>query len=105
MLTPEQQAEYNALLLKQYKGVLTAAEQATLEALQQLRNMPDATPTSAELANLSPNLARFAGEVDRLEAGLEEMSGKIGGRRAVAEAKADLGQTTADPTQKNDVTP
>ncbi len=100
MLTPEQQAQYNALLLKQYKGTLTTEEQAELEALQLLRDAPDTAPTSANIANLPPNLARFAGEVDLLEADLAEMSGKIGGRSALAEAKTRIGETATDAARK-----
>ncbi len=100
MLTPEQQAQYNALLLKQYKGTLTAEEKTELEALELLRNAPDTAPTSANIADLPPNLARFAGEVDMLEADMEEMSGKIGGRSAVAEAKTRIGETATDAARK-----
>ncbi len=100
MLTPEQQAQYNALLLKQYKGTLTTEEQAELEALQLLRDAPDTAPTSITVADLPPNLARFAGEVDLLEADMEEMSGKIGGRSALAEAKTGLGATATDAGRK-----
>ncbi len=100
MLTPEQQAQYNALLLKQYKGTLTAEEQTELEALQLLRNAPDTALTPATVADLPPNLARFAGEVDLLEADMEEMSGKIGGRSALAEAKTRMGATATDAARK-----
>jgi hypothetical protein len=100
MLTPEQQAQYNALLLKQYKGTLTAEEQAELEALQLLRNAPDTAPTPTDMTNLPPNLVRFAGEVDLLEADMADMSGKIGGRSALAEAKTSLGATATDAARK-----
>jgi|GEM_PF-1919773 hypothetical protein len=98
MLTPEQQAQYNALLLKQYKGILTAEEQSELEALRLLRDAPE--PTATNLTNLPPNLARFVGEVNVLESDLEEMSGKIGRRKAFAKAITDLGQTNLDAARK-----
>ncbi|MFQ3580495.1 MAG: hypothetical protein SNJ67_02485 [Chloracidobacterium sp.] len=103
MLTPEQQAQYQALLLKQYKGLLTNEEQAEMAALQLLRDAPETGASSDEVANLAPNLARLAGELDRFEADLGEMSGKIGGRRAVAEAMTELGEPDAKkPTSDHD---
>ncbi|MCS7078883.1 MAG: hypothetical protein NZ585_02375 [Chloracidobacterium sp.] len=98
MLTPEQQAQYNALLLKQYKGTLTDEERAFMEQLQLLR---DAPASSAEVANLSPGLARMLGELDRLDTDLGEMAGKVGGRYARAEAMIELGRHDADKDKKD----
>lgn len=100
MLTPEQQAQYNALLLKQYKGTLTDEERALMAELQLLRDAPEAAPSPADVAGLAPGLARMAGEFDRLDADMGEMAGKIGGRRARAEALTELGERDADQAKK-----
>lgn len=102
MLTPEQQAQYNALLLKQYKGTLTDEEHARLAELQLLRAAPEAAPSSADIAGLASGLARMADELDRLDADMDEMAGKIGGRHARAEAMTELGERDADRVKKGD---
>ncbi|OYT72752.1 MAG: hypothetical protein CFK52_03840 [Chloracidobacterium sp. CP2_5A] len=102
MLTPEQQAQYNALLLKQYKGNLADEERAIMEALQLLRDAPEAPTSSADIAGLAPSLARMSGELDQLDADLGEMAGKVGGRRARAEAIAELGERDASRMKQSD---
>ncbi len=99
MLTPEQQAQYAALLLKQYKGTLTAEERADLEALQLWRDAPEAPAAAADLAGLAPSLARMVGELDQLDADLGEMAGKVSGRSARAESIAELGDRDAKHAQ------
>ncbi|MGQ9897480.1 MAG: hypothetical protein ACUVR8_08020 [Acidobacteriota bacterium] len=102
MLTPEQQDQYQALLLKRYKGTLTTDEQTVLEALEQLQQSPDPTSIAVEEDALPSILLRFVSEAGQVETDLEEMSAKIDGRRAIAEAKADLGHTVEGAVQNQD---
>ncbi len=96
MLTPEQQAQHTALLLKQYKGTLTAEERADLEALELLRAAPEAVTGVTALTDFVPDLNRLADELDRLDADLGELAGKIGGRSAHAEAMETLARHDAE---------